>query len=236
MNKIGESGTITDSKSLYKGKMCVVVGETKGMYIVKLLDNGQTVKAMVNKKGIDFVEEEYATGGTLPDSLIQNAIDSLESISEPNDRVKQALESLYTLRDEIMTDRMYQKYLSERYYGKGGRMKFKDKVEAISSRLEGKKVASKYRKQYGATYDKEEANMAAKRIAGSMLKRERYAHGGVLNNYIVVFQYDDDGGETIISKSKPIPAEDENEAAIILQDEFESLEGIECYILYVKKV
>ena len=51
--------------------------------------------------------------------------------------------------------------------------KFKDKVKAISKSLEGKKVPKKVRKDYGMTYDKKESVDAAKRIAGSMAKKER---------------------------------------------------------------
>jgi hypothetical protein len=63
-------------------------------------------------------------------------------------------------------------------YAKGGKMakkpaKFKDKVKAISKSLEGKKVPKRVRKDYGATYDKKESIDAAKRIAGSMAKKER---------------------------------------------------------------
>lgn len=51
--------------------------------------------------------------------------------------------------------------------------KFKDKVKAISKSLEGKKVPKRLKKDYGATYDKKESIDAAKRIAGSMAKKER---------------------------------------------------------------
>jgi hypothetical protein len=67
-------------------------------------------------------------------------------------------------------------------YAKGGQMdkkpaKFKDKVKAISKSLEGKKVPKRVRKDYGATYDKKESIDAAKRIAGSMAKKERKRYG-----------------------------------------------------------
>jgi hypothetical protein len=55
--------------------------------------------------------------------------------------------------------------------------KFKDKVKAISKSLEGKKVPKRVRKDYGATYDKKESIDAAKRIAGSMAKKERKRYG-----------------------------------------------------------
>lgn len=50
---------------------------------------------------------------------------------------------------------------------KGG-VTFKDKVKSISNSLKGKKVPSKLKKDYGATYDKKESVLAATRIAGAM--------------------------------------------------------------------
>jgi len=54
---------------------------------------------------------------------------------------------------------------------KGGMTTFQDKVNAISKRLEGKKVPTRLKKDYGATYDKKEAKEAGQRIAGSMIKK-----------------------------------------------------------------
>lgn len=53
----------------------------------------------------------------------------------------------------------------------GGKVKFEDKVVAISSSLEGKKVPKRLKKDYGETYDATEAKEAARRIAGSQLKK-----------------------------------------------------------------
>jgi hypothetical protein len=54
---------------------------------------------------------------------------------------------------------------------KGGMATFKDKVNAISKRLEGTKVPTRLKKDYGSTYDKKEAKQAGQRIAGSMLQK-----------------------------------------------------------------
>ncbi len=64
------------------------------------------------------------------------------------------------------------------YMAKGGKTKtnpakFRDKVNAITKKLAGTKVPKKYKKDYGATYDKKEANTAAKRIAGAKLAEVR---------------------------------------------------------------
>ena len=63
-------------------------------------------------------------------------------------------------------------------YKRGGKLKtnpakFRDKVNAITKKLAGTKVPKKYKKDYGATYDKKEANTAAKRIAGAKLAEVR---------------------------------------------------------------
>jgi hypothetical protein len=55
----------------------------------------------------------------------------------------------------------------------GGKVKFEDKVKAIkASLLKTKKVPKKVQKDYGKTYSSKEAEAAAKRIAGSMRKKE----------------------------------------------------------------
>jgi DNA-binding ferritin-like protein len=61
--------------------------------------------------------------------------------------------------------------MEENEYAKGGKVKstFDEKVKAISKRLVGQKVPKKYKKEYGATYDKAEAKQAGRRIAGSQL-------------------------------------------------------------------
>lgn len=55
-------------------------------------------------------------------------------------------------------------------FKKGGKVKFNDKVNAIASRLRGKGVPKKYRRDYGSRYDKDEAKEAARRIAGAQLR------------------------------------------------------------------
>jgi len=66
-------------------------------------------------------------------------------------------------------------------YGCGGEMDkmakggatFSDKVESISKRLEGSKVPSRLRDEYGEEYNKPESISAAKRIAGSILAKSK---------------------------------------------------------------
>jgi len=66
------------------------------------------------------------------------------------------------------------KDLFEPMMAKGGRTKFKDKVQSIkASLLKRKKVSPKVQKDYGKTYSPKEAEESAKRIAGSMVKKEK---------------------------------------------------------------
>jgi len=54
---------------------------------------------------------------------------------------------------------------------KNGGATFQDKVDAISDSLVGTKVKPKYQKENGKTYNKKESIVAAKRIAGAMMKK-----------------------------------------------------------------
>jgi hypothetical protein len=72
----------------------------------------------------------------------------------------------------------YKDLYSDEDYAKGGKLKsnaakFSDKVKAISKKLAGTKVPKKYKKDYGATYDKQEANTAARKISGAKLAELR---------------------------------------------------------------
>ena len=66
------------------------------------------------------------------------------------------------------------KDLFEPMMAKGGRTKFKDKVQSIkASLLKRKKVSPKVQKDYGKTYSPKEAEESAKRIVGAMVKKEK---------------------------------------------------------------
>jgi hypothetical protein len=63
-------------------------------------------------------------------------------------------------------------YEKEGFYDKGGKVTFQDKVKSIkASLLKTKKVPKRVQKDYGKTYNAKEAELAAKRIAGSIRKK-----------------------------------------------------------------
>jgi len=58
-----------------------------------------------------------------------------------------------------------------------------------------------------------------------------------MNYYVVTFGFSDpDGGDYQITKSNPILAENEDTACILLKDQFESMEGIDCEVFSVKLI
>ena len=145
----------------------------------------------------DFVSMQYAKGGLPDDGKLPNGkyeyVKGDEGMFQGNKvRVVKYSTSYggiyeYNIIDEngkikthgaAKADRFEKQFRYFPKMAKGGQMaknpaKFKDKVKAISKSLEGKKVPKRVRKDYGATYNKKESMDAAKRIAGSMAKKER---------------------------------------------------------------
>ena len=54
-----------------------------------------------------------------------------------------------------------------------------------------------------------------------------------MNQYIITFGFQDED-DYQIAKSKPIFAKDEDDACILLKDQFECMEGIDCEIISAK--
>lgn len=67
-------------------------------------------------------------------------------------------------------------------FAKGGKVKprvrFRDKVDAIADRLEGRKVPARLKKDYGGRYNREEAEEAGRRIAGAQLAKSKESKTG----------------------------------------------------------
>lgn len=106
-----------------------------------------------------------SAGGSL-DKVIENAQEKLKSrgwsYADIMDLKKQGLAA--KIKDDG----------SVKMYAGGGKVKFKDKVEAIkASLLKRKKVPAKVQKDYGKTFSPSEAEDSAKRIVGAMTAKER---------------------------------------------------------------
>ena len=137
----------------------------KGGSIQDKLDN-------LNTKGLDRYER------MVYDDMIMKGRSKTEALMILINQVEGDYSQLSPSLRKIaldMEDEMTGESEGERRMGmdmaKGGRVRFRDKVKAISKRLEGTEVPRRLRKDYGAFYDREESQMAAKRIVGSKMKK-----------------------------------------------------------------
>ena len=91
---------------------------------------------------------------------------------------------------------------------------------------------------FGARIFKNKKDLEAfkKELLSNGYLEQSMAKGGEIKSpYIVTFGFQEDG-EYAIKKSKPIFAENENAAAIMLKDQFEAYEGLSLDIINVKKM
>jgi hypothetical protein len=143
-------------------------------------------------------DEDYADGGMMAKGgKIEKALYNIDKWMPEdfelqreyyqliNDKDQKGMEEfldMYADQDRLMRygiqyedlGKLAEAIISGSNYAKGGKLKsnpakFRDKVKAISKKLVGTKVPKKYKKDYGATYDKQEANTAARRISGAKL-------------------------------------------------------------------
>jgi hypothetical protein len=151
--------------------------EPKALFIKTTIKNGKIIKGTWDKN------TKMADGGIItPEKPIEKMtkLELMRFVEKIN-----PMKNFYpktTIGGRVQAKNIYQEYLDRKKMAKGGEMakkpaKFKDKVKAISKSLEGKKVPKRVRKDYGATYDKKESVDAAKRIAGTMVKKERKRYG-----------------------------------------------------------
>jgi len=102
------------------------------------------------------------------------SVDDKNRIVEITKREGQVIYRGYSIKDVI--DVVNEKL------AKGGMTTFQDKVNAISKRLEGTKVPKRLEKDYGKRYNKEEAIQAGRRIAGSIVAKNKYNNGGTVGD------------------------------------------------------
>lgn len=135
---------------------------------------------------VSFDELAEATTETLKEAInkYQQQIDILNKIASPTVRDFAEFSGLSSQIAEI------KKILRSRgeTFKKGGKVKrvrFIDKVESISERLEGTKVPAKLKKDYGGRYSREEAEEAARRIAGAQLRDRKMSDGGMTDSRFI---------------------------------------------------
>jgi len=121
---IGDSGTITDTKSMYQGKMGFIEMDMGNEWIVKVLDNGKEKSVTVRKSGFKILEdEEFGDGGkTSKEYKIFEGFDHLKKknvyrvIGVENDYVGEWHNTREEAQSEI--DSMSQKFASGGIVGK----------------------------------------------------------------------------------------------------------------------
>ena len=68
---IGDSGTITDSKSMYQGKMGFIEMDMGNEWIVKVLDNGKEKSVTVRKSGFKILnDDKMENGGVIGQEIV----------------------------------------------------------------------------------------------------------------------------------------------------------------------
>ena len=131
----------------------------------------------------NFMSEIYTMNGLDFETMYQADAKKFDTKKEAEDFIKEAgfaddfIFVVEAIKAELADDMQP--------FKKGG-VTFDDKVKAISKGLKGSKVAPKYKKEYGKTYDKSEAVLAAKRIAGAMRQKgmgKMKDGGGVKDEY-----------------------------------------------------
>jgi hypothetical protein len=163
----GEHIKITDGKEPYVIKL-VKDKMAKGGEI-----RSKEVIAKIVKEKKDYVQN--LTPKQIADEWNKHAINkiSVEEASKPHMKVY--------LKDLLVEKELSEEEYSE-YFAKGGKVKprvrFRDKVDAIADRLEGRKVPARLKKDYGGRYNREEAEEAGRRIAGAQLAKSKESKTG----------------------------------------------------------
>ena len=86
---------------------------------------------------------------------------------------------------------------------KGGKIGFDGLAKKVAKRYEGKSVPKKFQKEYGKTYDREEAMEVGKKVAGKVYReQQKMAKGGMIpfstsNLYLNGFGKDSNGNSVV---------------------------------------
>ena len=146
-----------------------------GGYMAKggmMSDEKMTLKLKKEFEGKDLFDDEIV------DEYVVKQFDYSEDDNKIEKFIRMKKNKFYVVPFDNQDDSYYYILVPKDKMATGGKLKsnaakFSDKVKAISKKLAGTKVPKKYKKDYGATYDKQEANIAARRISGAKLAELR---------------------------------------------------------------
>jgi hypothetical protein len=163
----------------------------------KVINNGDSFKKggymakggmMSDEKMTLKLQKEFEDKDLFDDEIVDEYVVKQFDYSEDSDNIEKFIRmkknKFYVVPFDNQDDSYYYILVPKDKMNDGGMMakggklksnaaKFRDKVKAISKKLTGTKVPKKYKKDYGATYDKQEANTAARRISGAKLAELR---------------------------------------------------------------
>jgi hypothetical protein len=163
-----------EKKGYTKDEINKTLGEMKyadGGYMAKggeMSDEKMTLKLQKEFEGKDLFDDEIV------DEYVVKQFDYSEDSDNIEKFIRMKKNKFYVVPFDNQDDSYYYILVPKDKMARGGKLKsnaakFSDKVKAISKKLAGTKVPKKYKKDYGATYDKQEANEAARRISGAKL-------------------------------------------------------------------
>lgn len=153
--QIGDSGIITDKKSMFMGKMGVIVGELGNSYQVRVLENGNERTVLVSKRGIDIMkDDEYADGGMTKSSRITKGSKYMRRFKTTSG------DSGYDVIEIVDTN-----YFSNKYGGSPNTIRYKI-------------IESSIPKEIG-TYDEDGRKNFQTRLKYGMMEKISYNDGGL---------------------------------------------------------
>jgi ribosomal protein L21E len=112
---IGDSGTITDSKSMYQGKMGFIEMDMGNELIVKVLDNGKEKSVTVRKSGFKVMhDDEMSNGGNILSAEEQADFDAWFE----DGNVEEVEKGVYATQDYQWNNRIKGKEAIKKFFAK----------------------------------------------------------------------------------------------------------------------
>lgn len=181
---VGEYVAVSESKDGHWVIISTPTTKSQAQEIVNMGvpkgEKGKVVTVSQAKAHKKVLGEEYlyAEGGEVDTELIDSSAKSIydkRGMMGLRDKFLMLAQTDENEGDKATAD--YRRAVVKRYQDKQpkimakGGTTFSDKVKAVSKKLTGSKVASKYKEKYGAKYSPAEAKEAATKIVGAMVSK-----------------------------------------------------------------
>jgi len=192
LEQMAKGGEIKGSNPSTGEKFSVVTGSLKKEDGITSLTIRSSYSSRISSYELKFDEKGFllsigdfgnSTDGTFPD---MGGYQSVKSIDAQNK--KESIDAIAKITSPSFAKKVYD-YVQEEKMAKGGKVKGFDALsKKVAARYEGKKVPSKFQKEYGKTYDKEEAKEVGDKVAAKvyrlqLAKKGKMAKGGEVKDY-----------------------------------------------------